>query len=188
MLTKWFPTTLITLSSICRSTTLIPKSWISRAVSLSIFWSFSTITSPVIGLTIFSAEIWFAILWFIDNFLLNLYLPTLDRSYLFASKNSESIRDTALSTVGGSPGLNRLYISIRASSLVLVLSFSTVAFNLSSSPSNCCKSKSLPLSIIALAKILIGSFLVLSILIYTISLESVSYSSQAPLFGITVAE
>ena len=81
-----------------------------------------------------TAAIWFINLKLIANFLLNLYLPTLDKSYLLASKNNESIKDTALSTVGGSPGLNLLYISNNASSLVLVLSFSIVALNLSSSP------------------------------------------------------
>ena len=80
------------------------------------------------------AATWLTNLKFKANFLLNLYLPTLDKSYLFASKNNESIRDIALSTVGGSPGLNLLYISNKASSLVLVLSFSIVALNLSSSP------------------------------------------------------
>ena len=56
------------------------------------------------------AATWLTNLKFKANFLLNLYLPTLDKSYLFASKNNESIRDIALSTVGGSPGLNLLYI------------------------------------------------------------------------------
>jgi len=41
-------------------------------------------------------------------------------------KNKEFIRFLELSTVGGSPGLNFLYISINASSSVSVKSFSRV--------------------------------------------------------------
>ena len=55
-----------------------------------------------------AAAIWLINLRLIANFLLNLYLPTLDKSYLLASKNKESINETALSTVGGSPCLNLL--------------------------------------------------------------------------------
>ena len=161
--TKWLPITLKTLSSTKISTELIPTFWIASAIVLLIFWPCSTITSPVEGFIISVAAIWFISLKFIANFLLNLYLPTLERSYLFASKNKESIKDTAESTVGGSPGLNLLYISNNASSLVLVLSFSIVALNLSSSPKYSKSSWSLPKPI-ALAKIVIGSFLVLSIL------------------------
>src|SRR5690606_40764472 len=50
------------------------------------------------------------------SFLLNLYLPTFAKSYLLGSKNNAFNKEDALSTVGGSPGLNFLYISIRPSS------------------------------------------------------------------------
>src|SRR3712207_2602085 len=168
-------------------TAFIAQSCISNAFSLSIVSPFCTIISPVNGLTTSSAATWLSSLIYIASFLLNLYLPTLDKSYLLASKNKEFINESALSTVGGSPGLNLLYISSNASSLVLVLSFSIVAFNLSSSPNQSTISASLP-NPNALIKILIGSFLVLSILTYIMSLESVSYSNHAPLLGITVDE
>ena len=106
--TKWFPITLNTLSSTKISTEFIPAFWMSAAIALLIFSPCSTIISPVEGFIISVAAIWFINLRLIANFLLNLYLPTLDKSYLFASKNKESIKDTALSTVGGSPGLNLL--------------------------------------------------------------------------------
>ncbi len=119
------------------------------------------------------------------SFLLNLYLPTFARSYLFGSKNKELINDEALSNVGGSPGLNLLYISINASSELAVLSFSSVFKSCSVSPnvSIICELEESP---IALTSTVAGSFLVRSTLTYIISLESVSYSSHAPLFGISV--
>ena len=42
------------------------------------------------------------------NFLLYLYLPTFDKSYLLASKNKPLNKFLAASTVGSSPGLNFL--------------------------------------------------------------------------------
>ena len=51
-----------------------------------------------------------------ESFLLYLYLPTRARSYLLGSKNSDSMSIFALSTVGGSPGRRRRYISMRPSS------------------------------------------------------------------------
>ena len=106
--TKWFPITFIILSSTITSTELIPLFWISSASVLEIFSPLLTKTSPVNLSIMSSAAIWFAILKFKASFLLNLYLPTLDKSYLLASKNKESINETALSTVGGSPGLSFL--------------------------------------------------------------------------------
>ena len=106
--TKWLPITLNTLSSTKMSTELIPALWMLEAIVLLIFSPCSTIISPVEGFIISAAAIWLINLRLIANFLLNLYLPTLDKSYLLASKNKESINETALSTVGGSPGLNLL--------------------------------------------------------------------------------
>ena len=103
---------------------------------------------------------------------MNLYLPTFARSYLFGSKNKAFNKDDALSTVGGSPGLNFLYISTRPSSTVLVLSFSNVADNLSSSPKRSIISASVPIPK-ALSKTVTGCFLVLSTLTDITSLESV---------------
>ena len=116
-----------------------------------------------------------------------MYLPTFARSYLFGSKNSAFINEDALSTVGGSPGLSFLYISIRPSSTVLVLSFSSVADNLSSSPKSSIISASDPIPR-ALNNTVTGCFLVLSTLTDITSFESVSYSSHAPLLGITVED
>ncbi len=93
----------------------------------------------------------------------------------------------ALSIVGGSPGLSLLYISIVPSSLDFVLSFCIVARTLSSSPSTSMISRSDPYPR-ARRRTVIGSFLVLSILTEITSLESVSYSSHAPLLGMTVDE
>ncbi len=118
---------------------------------------------------------------------MNLNLPNLARSYLFGSKNKLFKSERALSTVGGSPGLNLLYTSRSPSSSVFELSFCIVALIISSSPkcSIICMSVPYPR---ALTKTVTGSFLVRSILTESISLESVSYSSQAPLLGITVFE
>ena len=89
-------------------TTLIPLFWIALATSLEIVSSFSIKTSPVSGCTIVSQETWPAILEAKLNFLLYLYLPTLDKSYLLESKNNPSNKFLAASTVGSSPGLNFL--------------------------------------------------------------------------------
>ena len=78
-----------------------------------------------------------------------------------------------------------MYISIRPSSTVLVLSFSKVAANLSSSPKSSIISASVPIPR-ALNKTVTGCYLVLSTLTDITSFESVSYSNHAPLFGITV--
>ena len=56
------------------------------------------------------------------NFLLYLYLPTLDKSYLLASNNNPYSKLLAASTCKGSPGLNFLYISSNASSVVFTVS------------------------------------------------------------------
>ena len=97
------------------------------------------------------------------NFLLNLYLPTLARSYLLESKNNPLNRLLAASTVGSSPGLNFLYISINASSDVFTVSFCILAINFGSSPNN--SKISLSVSIpIALNNDVTGNFLVLSTL------------------------
>ena len=109
------------------------------------------------------------------------------RSYLFGSKNSEFSSDEALSTVGGSPGLNFLYISIKPSSTFVVLSFSSVDKTLSSSPKRLIISASVPIPR-ALNRTVTGCFLVLSTLTDITPVESVSYSSHAPLFGITVED
>ena len=80
-----------------------------------------------------------------------------------------------------------MYISIRPSSTVLVLSFSKVAANLSSSPKSSIISAFVPIPN-ALNNTVTGCFLVLSTLTEITSLESVSYSNQAPLLGITVED
>ena len=105
----------------------------------------------------------FAILELKSNFLLYLYLPTFDKSYLLGSKNRLLNKFLAASTVGSSPGLNFLYISISASSFVLAVSFAIVAKILSSSPKSAviCSSVANP---IALKRVVTGNFLVLSIL------------------------
>ena len=51
---------------------------------------------------------WFVILVANDNFWLNLYLPTLAKSYLLGSNNNPLNRFLAASAVGNSPGLNFL--------------------------------------------------------------------------------
>ena len=100
--------------------------------------------------------------------------------------------DLAFSTVGGSPGLSLLYSSLSPSALFLVVSFSRVLRSLSSSPkiarmSSLLLSASASGSMIpsALRKDVSGCFLVLSTLTYRMPWESVSYSSHAPLLGIT---
>ena len=117
------------------------------------------------------------------NFLLNLYLPTLPKSYLNLSKNLTINWFLAESNVAGSPGLNFSYISIKASSVFLVESLSIVFFKYSllSNKSNISLSLDKPK---ALSKVVRGTFLVLSILTYNTSFASVSYSSQVPLVGI----
>ena len=74
--------------------------------------SFSIKISPVLGSITSSATTASTNLFARPNFLLYLYLPTLARSYLLGSKNREFKSDLALSTVGGSPGLSLLYISL----------------------------------------------------------------------------
>ena len=148
---------------------------------------FSTRTSPVEGSTICSAaSVSTSLLW-IPSFLLYLYLPTLARSYLRASNSSELTMDLAFSTVGGSPGLSLLYISLTPSSAFLVLSFSNVLKRAGLSP-NVSRISSFDPSPIALRNDVRGSFLVLSTLTYRTPAESVSYSSHAPLLGIIVEE
>ena len=53
------------------------------------------------------------------SLLFNLYLPILPRSYLLGLKKRLWNRFCAFSYVGSSPGLNLLYISFKASSLLL---------------------------------------------------------------------
>ena len=86
----------------------IPAFWISSAFSFEITESFSTITSPVSEFTIVSNATLFVILELKSNFLLYLYLPTFDKSYLLGSKNKLLNKFLAASTVGSSPGLNFL--------------------------------------------------------------------------------
>ena len=68
-----------------------------------------------------------------------------------------------------------------------MLSFSNVAINLSSSPKRSIISAFDPIPN-ALNNTVTGCFLVLSTLTEITSLESVSYSNQAPLLGITVED
>ena len=142
---------------------LIPAFWISFASSSVIVAPFSTITSPVSVFNILSNAIWFVILELKSNFLLYLYLPTFAKSYLLGSKNKLLNNVLAASTVGNSPGLNFLYISIRASSFDFAVSFDIVANIFSSSPNKLiiCSSVTNP---IALNNVVTGNFLVLSIL------------------------
>ena len=158
-----FPITLTFLSAIFKSTIFIPAFWIFSATSSVITASFSTKTSPVSGSTILSNAIFPVILVAKFSFLLNLYLPTLAKSYLLGSKNKPLNKFLAASTVGSSPGLNFLYISINASLVVFIGSLSIVVFIFGSSPnnSNICSSFSIP---IALNKDVTGNFLVLSTL------------------------
>ena len=95
------------------------------------------ITVPFLTITFLPSLISCAILLLINlsntfNFLLNLYLPTLPRSYLNLSKNLTINWFLAESNVAGSPGLNFSYISIKASSVFLVESFSKVLIKYSS--------------------------------------------------------
>lgn len=92
-----------------------------------------------------------------------LYLPTLAKSYLKASKNLVINWFLALSSVDGSPGLNLEWISINDSSVFLLASFSIVFNSNSFSPYNEIISSSL-FNPIALKRVVIGTFLVLSIL------------------------
>ncbi len=158
-----FPITLTFLSSTFTSTIFIPKSCISFAASLDIIVSFSTNISPVSLFNISLYATWPAILEAKFNFLLNLYLPTFAKSYLLGSKNKLLNKFLAASTVGSSPGLNFLYISTIASSLVFTVSFAIVARIYSSSPNK----STISLSVVipkALNRTVTGSFLVLSIL------------------------
>ena len=160
--------------------------------------------SPVFGFITSSATATSSSLLPMPSFLLYLYLPTFETSYRLESKNNEPINAFALSSVGGSPGRSFLYISCNASTGVMVVSFSSDFKSLSSSPNKLMISSSearltpsrepnLALSAgmnksIAFSNTVIGCFLVLSTLTEIISLVSVSYSSQAPLLGITVVE
>ena len=139
MSTKLLPITLVISSSLPTPTpytftTLTPAFSITRAVSLSILPPASMIISPVLGSITSSAATVPASLVLIASFLLYLYLPTLARSYLLASKKRALSSCCALSTVGGSPGLSFLYISLSPSSKLSVASFSRVFISLVSSP------------------------------------------------------
>ena len=141
----------------------IPEFWISFAASFEITLSFSTNISPV-SLFIMSLNATCpAILDAKFNFLLNLYLPTFAKSYLLGSKNKLLNKFLAASTVGSSPGLNFLYISTIASSLVFTVSFAIVASIFSSSPNSSTIWSSVT-NPIALKRTVTGNFLVLSIL------------------------
>ena len=207
MSTKLLHITFVLCSSrvlLCTYIEYIPEFSIFFASSRSTLSPSDAMISPVEGSTAFSASTQFSILFASPSFLLYLYLPTLAISYLFGSKNRELSSDEALSFVGGSPGLSFLYISLRPSSLVLVGSLSSVFLSLSSSPKSAMISSSVSIersactpnlsaslgtnSFIALMRVVIGCFLVLSTLTDMISFESVSYSSHAPRFGITVVE
>ena len=96
------------LSPTFTSTTLIPEFCISSATSFEIIVSFSTNTSPVSGLIMSLNATCPVILVAKASFLLNLYLPTLAKSYLLGSKNNPLNRFLAASTVGNSPGLSFL--------------------------------------------------------------------------------
>ena len=96
--------TLITLpDSSLRSTDITPAFSISSAFSAVIFSPASARSSPIGEIT-GSAKIWPVIRSSKPSFLLYLYLPTLERSYLLESKNKPSRCALAVSTVGGSPG------------------------------------------------------------------------------------
>src|SRR4030067_2170014 len=62
------------------------------------------------------------------SFLLSLRRPTLERSYLSAWKNRAWKKAFAVSTVGRSPGLSLLYISILAFSVMLEIGSSGFSF------------------------------------------------------------
>ena len=89
-------------------TLLIPAFSISIAFSVDITSFAGTSISPVSISIMSSALTANLILSDIASFLLNLYLPTLAKSYLLLSKNILLNSDSALSNVGGSPGLNFL--------------------------------------------------------------------------------
>ena len=108
MSTVLLPITFIALPSISRLTTETPEFWISSALARSITSPSATSTSPVSSETIFSAATKPEIRFGNASFLLNLKRPNLARSYLFGSKNKLLSNVLALSTVGGSPGLNLL--------------------------------------------------------------------------------
>ena len=87
--------------------------WMSVASSFVTLVPASAKTSPVVVLITSSAKNWPTILLWKASFLLYLYLPTLARSYLLASKNMPEIIASALSTLSGSPGRIFLYNSKR---------------------------------------------------------------------------
>ena len=105
------------------STMLIPLFCIFSATSSEITLSFSTRTSPVSGSIISSNATFPEILDAKLSFFFFFYLPTFAKSYLLGSKNNPLNKFLAASTVGSSPGLNFLYISINASSCDLIGSF-----------------------------------------------------------------
>ena len=130
-------------------------------ISLVIRVPFLTSTSP--STLISCAILTFKSLSITFNFLLNLYLPTLPKSYLNLSKNLTINCFLAESKVAGSPGLYFSYISINASSVFLVESFSKVLIKYSSWPNNS-RISSLLERPKALNNVVTGTFLVLSIL------------------------
>ena len=133
--TNLFPMTLTSLpSSPSMNTASRPVSSVESASAKVSLCPASNRISPVFGSTTSLVSFFPFALLAIESFLLNLNLPTFARSYLFGSKKREFMSDSALSSVGGSPGLSFLYISIKASSLEVVLSFPRVASSLSSSP------------------------------------------------------
>jgi len=156
-----FPIILIFLSPTNISTTFIPEFCISSATSAVITSPACTKTSPVSASIISLAAIFPFILVARFSFWLNLYLPTLAKSYLLLSKNNPLNKLLAASTVGNSPGLNFLYISINASSWVLIVSFAIVAANNDSSPNKSLIWSSVTIPI-ALKSVVTGIFLVLS--------------------------
>ena len=123
--------------------------------------SADTNISPVSGSTTSANAICPAIRFASPNLWLNLYLPTLAKSYLLLSKNILLNNDLAASSVGSSPGLNFLYISSIASSCVFIGSLFIVVSNIGFSPNNSLIWSSVAIPMV-LKRVVTGTFLVLS--------------------------
>ncbi len=97
------------------------------------------------------------------------------------------MRDSALSTETGSPGRIFSYSFLRPVTVSVDSSFSKVLISLGSSPNRSMISAFVPTPS-ARISVVTGTFLVRSTRTQKMSLASVSYSSHAPLFGMTVQE
>ena len=151
------------LPSTSATATITPARSISLAFALVTTSPASARISPVSGAITGSASLQPARRAAMASFLLYLYLPTREISYLRGSKKRLSSSCWADSRVTGSPGRRRLKTSMSASPWFFVSSLSMVASILSSLPKNSRISSSVP-SPSALMKVVMNIFLFLSIL------------------------